>query len=123
MALAVTIISPYALPQILACISVSPLTRAEINRAQTIIISRFILALRASDQKSRTVNSLSQLTEIRAPTIAGFVGEMGQLLDHELAGETHDDPRDGKVGAHRLSPTHLDPGSSSSIAEVMRTRV
>ena len=65
---------------------------------QTIIISRFMLALRRSDQKSRTVESrFSQFaaSRIHVQTINGFVGEMGQLLDHGLLeAEEHDGGRD-----------------------------
>lgn len=93
---------------------------------KTIIISRFILALRRSDQKNRTVESrFSQFAAsgIRVPSNGGFVGEMGQLLDHGLLeAEEHDGERDGDatdigpVRTHGIEHPPLDIADPGSMA-------
>ena len=67
------------------------------ERAQTIIISRFILNLRRSDQKNRTVTS--NLSHFAAsgfgmPSFGNMVSEMGGPLDHgpDEAEEPQEDP-------------------------------
>ena len=55
------------------------------SSAPTIIISRFILNLRRSDRKNSTLESRFSrfaISGFRVPNLDGFIGEMGQPLDH-----------------------------------------
>ena len=92
----------------------------------TLVVSEFVLALRAADEKSRTTGSLSQSFGIRVPTDNGFGGEMGQFLDHGLPdAEEQEWEHDGEAGGERgLGLTHADSqvAGPSTRAEVTGTR-
>lgn len=96
----------------------------EMDSAPTMIISRFILNLRRSDRKNQAVESRFSrfaASGFHVQTLEGFIGEMGQPLDHGFRDQNElDEDHDGDVVEAFSSLTHTDIKYSPSHVELAR---
>ena len=91
---------------------------------QLIVVSKFILAIRRSDQRNRAVESRFSQFAGSGLEIPTFAGDMGQLLDHgslESEEPKKENSRDGNEGSFAGTRLRLDHLSMDSKAPASAT--
>ena len=91
-----------------------------INSLPIMIISRFILHLRRSEQNAQAISS--RPSQVALPDIpisfdtGGFIGDMGQTLDHSF--RDHEEPEDDRIHGEVQHSPHPEAGPSRTRSDV-----